>query len=81
MPTYQLTSPTTLLVTLTEAEAAVIGRAQRGGVNAFTSAVDSVIAKFRDQYDAEDRARLINLFGSADPATRAAVFDVLEPAP
>lgn len=79
MPTYRMTSPTTLTVTFAEDEAAVIARAQREGIAQFTGAIDSVMAKFRDKYDAEDRGRLVNLFGAADLATRTAVFGLLEP--
>lgn len=78
MPTYQMTGPTTLLVTFTADEAAIIARAQQEGVEQFTGAVDSVIARYRDKYDAEDKARLANLFGAADRATKAAVFELLE---
>lgn len=78
MPTYQMTGPTTLLVTFTPDEAAIIARAQQEGVEQFTSAVDSVISRYRDKYDAEDKSRLVNLFGSADRATKTAVFELLE---
>ncbi len=78
MPTYQLTSPTTLVVTFTTEEASVIARAQQEGVDSFTAAVDSVISRFRDRYDAEDRAKMLNLFGQASAATRAEVFSLLE---
>lgn len=79
MPTYQMTGAATLLVTFSDDEAAVIARAQREGISQFTGAIDSVMAKFRDKYDAEDKGRLVNLFGSANHTTRAAVFGLLEP--
>lgn len=78
MPTYQLTSPTTLLVTFTSDEAAIIARAQQEGVEGFTAAIDSVLSRFRDKYDAEDKALVANLFGQADIETRAAVLSLLE---
>ena len=78
MPTYQLTSPSTLLVTFTDDEAEVVARAQQEGVAGFTTAVDGVIARFRERYAADDQSRMLNLFGLADAATRARVFTVLE---
>jgi hypothetical protein len=74
-----MTSASTLEVTFSEEEAAVIMRAQRDGVAQFTSAIDTVMAQFKGKYDAEDRGRLLTLFGSADIRTREAVFGLLEP--
>lgn len=79
MPTYRMTSPTTLTVTFSEDEAAVIARAQREGIAQFTGAIDGVMERFRGKYDAEDKGRLVNLFGNADHATRMAVFGLLDP--
>lgn len=78
MPVYQLTSPTTLLVTFTAEEAGIIARAQQEGVASFTNAVDAVISKFRDRYDAEDKSRVVNLFGQASAAKRSEVLTLLE---
>jgi hypothetical protein len=64
-------------VTFTAREADVVRRAQQDGVNEFKLAFDAVIARYRDRYDADDKAQILNLFGSADAETRQAVLDLL----
>ena len=78
MATYQMTGPTTLTVTFTREEAAIMARAQRDGLAQFTGAVDTVLSQFRDKYDAEDKSRLVNLFGAASLDKKTAVFGLLE---